>query len=64
MLIFYIFINNSRPKQNKRNPEYLFVDIGKRKTCAKFQLKALNNMVVGARQSFQFFWQKKMFSRK
>ena len=54
MLVFYIFINNSRPKQNERNPEHPFVDIGKRETCAKFQLKTLNNMVVGARQSFQF----------
>ena len=30
----------------------LFVDITKQKTCAKFQQKMLNSMVVGARQSF------------
>ena len=24
---FYIFINNSRSKQNKKNPEHSFVDI-------------------------------------
>ena len=28
-LIFYIFINISRSKQNKKNPGYPFVDIGK-----------------------------------
>ena len=26
---FYIFINNSRSKQNKRNPRHPFVDIGR-----------------------------------
>ena len=26
---FYIFIDNSRSKQNKKNPRYPFVDIGK-----------------------------------
>ena len=26
---FYIFINNSRSKQNKKNPRHAFVDIGK-----------------------------------
>ena len=34
-----------------------FVDICKTETCAKFQRKILNYMVVGARQSFQFFKQ-------
>ena len=28
-LVFYIFINNSRPKQNKKNPEHAFVEIVK-----------------------------------
>ena len=28
-LFFYIFINNSRSKQNKNNPRHAFVDIGK-----------------------------------
>ena len=27
MLVFYIFINNSRSKQNKKNSEHPFVDI-------------------------------------
>ena len=49
------FINNSRSKQNKKNPEYHFVGIGKTETCAKFQQKTLNAVVVGARQRFQFF---------
>ena len=35
----------------------MFVDIGKTETCAKFQKKILNFMVVGARQSFHFFRQ-------
>ena len=62
ILGFYIltetsFINNSRSKQNKKNPIHSFVDIGKTKTCAKFQQKLLKLTVVGARQSFQFFRQ-------
>ena len=54
-------INNSRSKQNKKNPKHPFVDITKYKTCAKFQQKILNSMVVGAPQSFQFFRQKTWF---
>ena len=34
---FLIFANNLRSKQNKRNPAHPFVDIGRKKTCAKFQ---------------------------
>ena len=49
---FLHFINNSRSKQNLKNPEYSFVDIIKQKTCATFQQKILNFMVVGAGQSF------------
>ena len=56
-LVFYIFVNNSRSKQNEKNPEHSFLDIVKQKTCAKFQRKILNVMIVGARQSFQFFRQ-------
>ena len=51
------FINNSRSKQNKKNPTHTFVDIRKTETCAKFQQKILNSTVVGARQTFQFFRQ-------
>ena len=36
---FTFFINNSRSRQDKKNPEQLFVDIIKQKTCAKFQQK-------------------------
>ena len=43
------FINNSRSKQNKENPEHPLVDIGKMKMCKKFQQKILNSMVVGAK---------------
>ena len=46
--------NNSYSKQDLRNPEHPFVDIGKWETCAKFQQKIFNFMVVGTRQSFQF----------
>ena len=61
ILVFFIFFNNSRSRQSKRNPEHQFVDIIKQKTCAKFQRKILNFIVVGARQSFQFFRQKTRF---
>ena len=57
-LVFYIFINNSRSKQNKKNPKLPFEDIIKYKTCSKFQQKISNFMEVGARQGFQFFRQK------
>ena len=33
----------------KKNPTHPFVDITKYKTCAKFQQKILNSMVVGDR---------------
>ena len=58
---FYTFINNSRSKQNKKNPAHPYVDITKQKTCAEFQQKIWNPMIVGARQSFQFFRQKTYF---
>ena len=60
-LIFYTFINNSISKQNKKNPTNPFVDITKHKTCAKFQHKILNSMVVGTRQSFQLSTNKTWF---
>ena len=34
-----IFANNSRSKQNKKNPTHFFVDIGKEEKRAKFQQK-------------------------
>ena len=49
------FINNSRSKQNLKNPTHPFVDIRKTETCAKFQQKIMNCTVVGAHESFQFF---------
>ena len=58
---FYTFFNKSKWKENKKNPTHTFVDITKLKTCAKFQQEILNSMVVGARQSFQFFSQKTWF---
>ena len=51
------FINNSRFKQNKKNPTPPFVDNGKTETCVKFQQKILNYTVVGTCESFQFFRQ-------
>ena len=56
-LIETSFLNNSRSKRYKRNPEHSFVDICKKEMCVKFQQKILNSVVVGARQSFQFFRQ-------
>ena len=60
-LVFYIFINNSRSKQNKKSPRHPSVDIGKKETCAKFQQKILNCRVVWAHQSFQTFRQNTWF---
>ena len=51
----------NKTNKQKKNPKHPFVDIGKKETCAKFQQKILNFMVVGARQSFQFFWEKTWF---
>ena len=36
---FLHFIDKSRSKQNKKNPEHPFADIIKQKICAKFQQK-------------------------
>ena len=38
-----------------------FLDITKWKICAKFMQKILNSVVVGGRQSFQFFRRKIWF---
>ena len=53
------FINNSRFKQNKKNPKHPFGDIGKYETCANFRktLKILNSVIVRAHENFQFFRQ-------
>ena len=48
-LVYYIFVNNSRSKQNEKNPAHSFVDIIKQKTSAKFQQKIFHSMVVRAR---------------
>ena len=56
--VFLVFANNSRSKQNKKSP---FVDIGKQETCAKFQQKIFNTIVVGVRQSFQVLRQSTWF---
>ena len=60
-VVFYIFIHTSRSKQNKKNSKHYFLDIIKQRTCAKFQQKKLNSMVVGTCQIFQFFRQKTWF---
>ena len=36
---FYIFIDKSGPKQNKKTPEHPFAEIITQKTCAKFLQK-------------------------
>ena len=41
----------------KKNLDHAFVNIVNQKTSAKFQQKTLNFMVIGARQSIQFFRQ-------
>ena len=47
--------------KTKKNPTHSFVDIGKQKTCAKFQQNILNCRIVGARQSLQIFRQNTWF---
>ena len=59
--VYLIFGNNSRSKQNKKNPAHPFVDIGKQEKYAKFHQKMLNCRVVGVRQSFQIFEQNTWF---
>ena len=56
-----ILVNNSSSKQNKQNPTQAFVDIDEYGTSAKFQQKLIQSLVVGARQSFQFFRQNTWF---
>ena len=53
-IVSYIFINNSRSKQNKKNPEHPLVDIVSRKHV---QNLSKNFMIVGVHQSLQFFRQ-------
>ena len=56
-----LLITQDLNKTKQKNHTQAFVDITKQKTCAKFQQKILNSVVVGARQSFQFFRQKSWF---
>ena len=55
--VFYIFVNNSRSKQNKKIPNTLLQTLVSRKRVQNFSKNVLNSLVVGARQSFQFFRQ-------
>ena len=59
--LLLIFANNSRSKQNKKNPTHAFVDIGNKETRTKFQQKIQNCKVVGAGQIFQIFRQNTCF---
>ena len=52
---FFILANNASFKADIKNPEHPSVNIRKWQLNAKFQQKLLNSMVVGARQSLQFF---------
>ena len=58
---FTILLISQDLNKIKKNPIHPFVDIITEKTCAKFQQKIFNYMVVGARQGFQFFRQKVWF---
>ena len=62
-LAFYIFIDNTSSKQNKKNPEHPFLDIIKWKTCAKFQQKTILYLSWSS-SKFQFFRQKNLVSWK
>ena len=52
---FFILANNPNSKPDRKNPEHTSVNIRKWQLSTKFQQKLLNSMVVGARQSLQFF---------
>ena len=56
--LFLILANNSRSKEKKKLPK---VSISKYETSAKFEQKLLNTMVVGDRQSVEFFRQNTWF---
>ena len=58
---FFTFLLITQDLNKIKNPEHPFLDIIKQNTCSKFQQKILNSMIVGARQSFQFFRQKAWF---
>ena len=51
------FIKTLRSKQDKKIPSTLLQTLVIRKRVQKFSEKILNSMVVGTRQSFQFFRQ-------
>ena len=53
----FLLITEDLNKNKKKNPEHLFVDTVKYVTCAKYQQKILNSMVVGACQKFELFKQ-------
>ena len=59
-LAFYIFINNSRSKQNQKILSKLLQALLNR----KYQQKISKSVVVGAHQSFQFFMTDYLVSQK
>ena len=56
------FTNNSRSKQNNKNPEHPFAGIGKTETCAKFQSQSLSKFSVFQGNSL-FFGHKRALSK-
>ena len=60
-LAFYTFINNSRSKQNEKNPTHPFANITKKKTCAKFQPKNINLYGSWSSSKFSIFLTKIWF---
>ena len=63
ILLFDIFINNSRSKQNKKNTELTFLNIVKQKMGAKFQQQILNSGSWSS-SKFSIFQKKKLVSWK
>ena len=59
--VFLIFPNNRIFKLNLKNPTHAFVEIAKKKMCAKCHQKIMNCRVVRARHSFRFFRQNTWF---
>ena len=61
--LFTLLLISQDLNKIKKIPRTLLQTLLRQKTCAKFQQKILNSMVVCACQSFQFFRQKTQFLR-
>ena len=59
----FLFWHKTQDVNRIKISRTLFIDIGKQETCAQFQQKLLNSVVVGAYHIFQFFRQNTLFRK-